>query len=139
MTVVGCPERPILGRVVTGVLAAWGAVWLVNRSLVRVEGRSMLPTLAPGDLVVTVPAVLPGVVRPGRIVVCGDPRSPERLILKRVVAIKDGRLLLHGDNETESTDSRVFGLVDRSEVRRVVVGQLRGRSHGGGSLGAGLG
>jgi nickel-type superoxide dismutase maturation protease len=128
-----------VGRVLKAVLAAWGAVWLVNRSLVRVEGRSMLPTLAPGDLVVTLPALLPGVVRPGRVVVCRDPRSPERVILKRVVAIEDGRLTLRGDNDAESTDSRVFGLVDRSDVRRVVVGQVLGRSHGAGALGGGFG
>lgn len=132
------------------LLTAWGLLWLVNRSLVRVEGRSMLPTLSPGELVVTVPAVIPGAVRPGRVVVCADPRAPERVVIKRVVALENGAVRLQGDNEAESTDSRVFGPVDRSGVRRVVVarvgvrragsGQPRDeRSHGGGSLGAGLG
>lgn len=103
---------------------AWLLAWVTNRSLVRVEGPSMLPTLAPGQRVVTVPASVPGLLRRGCVVVAEDPRSAERVIVKRVARLDRDGVWLEGDNPSLSTDSRAFGAVPRSAVRRVVVARL---------------
>lgn len=66
-----------------GATAAWAGALAVNRSLRRVRGTSMAPTLRPGDLLVVVPGPSP---RPGRVVVVRDPRAPDRVTVKRVVA-----------------------------------------------------
>jgi signal peptidase I len=106
---------------VAGIAAA---VWLLRRRAfpVRVTGRSMSPTLEPGDLV----AVTPLRRRPGRgeIVVLRRSEGPE--MIKRVAALGGetfgGRpvprrsLALSGDNRSESTDSREFGPVSEAEV-----------------------
>jgi nickel-type superoxide dismutase maturation protease len=87
---------------------------------VMIQGPSMVPTLAPGEVVTAVHRWRR--VRVGDVVVVRDPRVPTRWIVKRCVA-RRGRLLdLRGDNAAASTDSRDFGLVDVGEVRYVVVG-----------------
>jgi nickel-type superoxide dismutase maturation protease len=85
--------------------------WPLRR--VTVEGRSMEPTLLPGDRVLTVPVIRPVV---GDIVAVADPRQPERLIVKRVAAVSDLAVDVRGDAGS-STDSRVFGPVPRSSIR----------------------
>lgn len=115
----------------------------------------MLPTLAPGQLVVTIPAVVPGVVRRGSIVVVDDPRAEGRGMVKRVVRLGPDEAWVEGDNPSSSTDSRMFGSVPRSSIRRVVVARLPGwprpsgrdgspgghdhRSQGARPIGGGLG
>ena len=119
----------------------WAIAWAANRSLVRVEGESMRPTLAPGQLVATLPAWLPGALRPGRIVVARDPRDPDRSVIKRVERVEAGSVWLVGDNPIASTDSRFFGGVPTAAIRRVVVVRLppRQRSQGARPTGGGLG
>jgi len=80
------------------------AGWPLRR--VRVEGPSMLPTLAPGDRLLVVRTRRP---RVGDIVAVPDPRQPGRLLVKRVAARRQGLLELRGDNPAASTDSRDFG------------------------------
>ncbi|HEV2809995.1 MAG TPA: nickel-type superoxide dismutase maturation protease [Acidimicrobiales bacterium] len=86
---------------------------------VEVQGESMAPTLRPGDRMVAVRG-LPA--RKGDIVAARDPRTPSRMLVKRVAAIDaDRRLHLAGDDPSASTDSRRFGPVGRSDmVGRVV-------------------
>jgi nickel-type superoxide dismutase maturation protease len=76
----------------------------------------MLPTLEPGDrlLVVRLPRRWP--VRPGDLVALRDPRTPDRLLVKRVAAASSRRVTVAGDNAVESTDSRAFGPVDRAAI-----------------------
>jgi nickel-type superoxide dismutase maturation protease len=83
---------------------------------VVVEGRSMLPTLEPGDhlLVLRLPKRWP--LRPGQLVALSDPRDPGRLLVKRVAAIAANGVMVVGDNPAESTDSRTFGPVARAQV-----------------------
>lgn len=54
------PRPATVRRSVLAVAAVWAGALAVNRSLRRVQGPSMLPTLAPGDLVLTRP-LLPSV------------------------------------------------------------------------------
>lgn len=54
-------------------LLAWTVTWLVNRSLRRVEGCSMLPALWPEDLLLTVPPGLAGGLRRDDVVVADTP------------------------------------------------------------------
>lgn len=106
-----------------GVAAAlgWALLGLLRVAGVRrlvVEGRSMTPTLLPGDRLLVVPAPRP---RVGDLVVVPDPRHDPRLLVKRVVAIRSGTVELRGDNPDASTDSRDFGGVPMGMVRGRVV------------------
>ncbi|WP_165403788.1 nickel-type superoxide dismutase maturation protease [Egicoccus halophilus] len=97
-----------------------GVAWLLaltgNRSLVVVRGPSMLPRLWPGDRLLTVPAV--GPVRAGAVVVVRDPGEPDHLVVKRVAAVTGAGIDVRGDNPAASTDSRTWGPLPRSAVRR---------------------
>ena len=115
---------------VAAVLLAWGTTWSLNRSLVRMRGRSMQPTFAPGQLLVTVPVRAGGRwaarrLCPGRVVVVEDPLTPGHLVVKRLVA-RHGhgtteRVEVLGDNPAASTDSRHWGPLPVTAVRRVVL------------------
>ena len=111
----------------------------VRRSLLRVKGLSMRPTLRDGDLVATVP--LPPVrgegplhgrawetrrrlVRPGAIVVIVEPGNEGHLIIKRVATITPEGVDVIGDDPGWSIDSRTFGTVPHRDVRRLVVGRV---------------
>jgi signal peptidase I len=93
----------------TAALAAVG----VRRSLLRVRGLSMRPTLREGDLVVTAP--LPPIsgdgplhgaawearrrlVRPGSLVVLSEPGREQHLIIKRVTEVTPAGVEVIGDD-----------------------------------------
>jgi nickel-type superoxide dismutase maturation protease len=78
----------------------------------------MSPTLVPGDRLLVVRTRH---VRPGDLVAVPDPRHPGRTIVKRVDAVEGDAVTVLGDNVGASTDSRVFGPVDRRDVRGRVV------------------
>lgn len=77
----------------------------------------MRPTLEPADRVL----VLPLRARVGDVVAVRDPRSRDRIIVKRVHAIVEGALDVRGDNADASTDSRTFGVVAPGAVLGRVV------------------
>lgn len=112
----------------TGWLMAGAALgylgWQTLRHLdaVEVRGRSMVPTLEPGDrLLVETWSLGRRSLRVGDVVVAPDPREPSRELVKRIAAIGDGRVALRGDS-AKSTDSRRFGTVALADVRaRVAV------------------
>jgi nickel-type superoxide dismutase maturation protease len=88
------------------------------RARVAVEGRSMAPTLQPGDWLLSDPeAYRMRAPRIGELVLVPDPREAERLLVKRVVDRDTlGRLIVEGDDPSVSTDSRTFGALDPATV-----------------------
>jgi nickel-type superoxide dismutase maturation protease len=79
----------------------------------------MLPVLKPGDDVLIDPDAYrhdpPGL---GDIVITRHPLRSDVQLIKRVITVlDDGRLQLEGDNPSESTDSRSFGLVSPEHLR----------------------
>jgi nickel-type superoxide dismutase maturation protease len=110
---------PLARRVAVLVLMAVGTAAMF-RSVHRVEvvGDSMTPSLMPGDrlVVMSPPWWRPPWPVPGTVVAVRDPRLPQRLLIKRVVAVDRGAgtFEVTGDNPAASTDSRTFGPVPRS-------------------------
>lgn len=105
-------------RWTVGLVTAWAVALAVNRSLRRVRGRSMVPTLEQGDLVATLPVRMP---RRGEVVLVRDPRDSDgarggrgghdapRTQVKRVVGlpgevveVREGTLLIDGRRHREA-------------------------------------
>jgi nickel-type superoxide dismutase maturation protease len=107
---------PLLTVLVGGYLGALAA----DRSRIVVAGPSMAPTLLPGEVVLTVPAVGRW-LRAGQVVVLRDPGDPGHLVIKRLARIGQGRVWAVGDDPYRSTDSRTWGWLPVSAVRRRVV------------------
>ena len=127
------------GRFLAAAVATAIVTVGVRRSLVRVRGLSMRPTLRDGDLVVTLP-LLPAdvpdrfsglartvrtcLLRPGTVVVLSEPDDPTHLIIKRATEVSDDGVDVIGDDPGWSIDSRTFGTVPHRDVRRIVLGRL---------------
>ncbi|ELR96637.1 nickel-type superoxide dismutase maturation protease [Gloeocapsa sp. PCC 73106] len=97
--------------------------FLRQRSRLRVVGRSMLPTLQPGDeVLVNYRAYQRSLPQVGDIVVAWHPEKPRLRVIKRLTMIgEDGCCVLLGDNPEESTDSRYWGGVTLSHILAQVV------------------
>jgi phage repressor protein C with HTH and peptisase S24 domain len=71
----------------------------------------MSPTLWPGQLVVGVTFFRS--LTPGNIVIV-EHEGLEKI--KRIKSIQESKLFVEGDNKDFSTDSRHFGLINRTQV-----------------------
>lgn len=146
-----------LGWAAAATALGWAAALLLNRSLQRVEGPSMLPTLWDRDLLLAVPPAMAGGLRRDDVVVA---TTPSGRLVKRVAGLPgeavlageghrhaagrwhqqastgapgterrlfpdDDHLVLLGDHPAGSTDSRDFGPVPVSAVRRVALARVR--------------
>lgn len=133
------PAPPLrLGRIIFVIVAALvvGRTFILDFALV--SGRSMLPSLKPGDIVIVVKAAYGlrnpfesgyllrwGTPEPGAIVAALRPGA-EKIIIKRVVTENDSarsgqrgvqaEFFLIGDNRYESLDSREFGPVPMRDI-----------------------
>ena len=74
----------------------------------------MRPALQPGDRLLVVRRR----ARPGEVVAVRDPRQHDRVMVKRLTSGDRRTVIVHGDRQDASTDSRHFGAVPR----RLVVG-----------------
>ncbi|WP_072621178.1 nickel-type superoxide dismutase maturation protease [Spirulina major] len=98
------------------------SLWLLRRRRRwRVEGRSMLPLLEPGDEVLVNPrAYQQRSPQVGDIAIVQHPHRPALQMVKRVGEIlptpTGAEFWIYGDNPGESTDSRQFGPVARSHL-----------------------
>ena len=96
-------RRGALTWIVLAIAAAAAARrWL---DVVEVRGRSMAPTLLPGDRLLVVR--MTRAPRAGDVVLAPDPREPRRELVKRVADVGSGGIDLRGDNVAASTDARV--------------------------------
>jgi len=93
---------------------------LVPWHLARVDGPSMQPALAHGDLVLCRRVEGLG-VRPGQVVVVERPDVAGLLVVKRAVHRDRGGWWVEGDNGAHSHDSWVFGPVADEQVRSRVL------------------
>jgi nickel-type superoxide dismutase maturation protease len=100
----------VISLLARGVLVAWRRI-----DVVEVRGRSMAPTLQPGDRLLAVR--LDRAARAGDVVLAPDPRDPARELVKRVASIDAAGIRLRGDNPAFSTDARVFGAISPAAVR----------------------
>lgn len=75
----------------------------------RVTGKSMIPTLLPGQLVIGWHRKL----RKSDIVLA---RQAGREVVKRIKVVEDGKAYLVGDNVSESRDSRHYGPVEFQDI-----------------------
>ena len=83
----------------------------------RIAGRSMLPLLPEGALVVAVPVTATTVLKVGDVIAAHRPDRPQVELIKRISEIRGpGLYFLLGDNLPESTDSRHFGVVTHQQV-----------------------
>ena len=111
-------RRALRGAAVGLGLVACGRLVASRCRRVVVVGDSMRPALEPGDRLLVVRGGRP---RVGALVALADPRAPERVLVKRVLASDEHGIEVRGDNPTASTDSRHFGPVPpRALVGRVV-------------------
>lgn len=73
----------------------------------------MLPTLSPGDRLLVRRSRH---VHEGDIIAFADPQDPRRALVKRVSSIAGATIVVLGDNQGASRDSRTFGSVEMSQV-----------------------
>jgi nickel-type superoxide dismutase maturation protease len=103
------------GLVALAAIAALAGRWV---DIVEVRGRSMAPSLLPGDLLVVERWTYRGRrPRRGDVVLVRDPRSPRRELVKRITATDAGHVAVRGDAPDASTDSRTFGQLPVAAVR----------------------
>lgn len=85
----------------------------------KISGHSMSPTFSEGDNLIasSIPFLF---VKPkkGDVVVF---EKFNKIYLKRVKKIKDGKYFLVGDNKKDSQDSRRFGSVSFGQIRGKVI------------------
>ena len=108
-------EIPITG------IRGWLSILLGRRFGMRVEGDSMRPTLESGDRVLVDPKTA---IKAGDIVLAVHPFRSLQMI-KRLRSIEpDGRIFLVGDNPEASSDSKVFGTIQRKHLLGKIVSRL---------------
>ena len=109
------------------------AIKLLFIDLMITQGRSMLPTLKPGSLLVVNKAAygfrIPGAgiylfhwanPKPGDLVVFYTPLG-ERAVKRCYFINEEGDFFVRGDNDLESFDSRSYGLVPMDHILGKVV------------------
>lgn len=86
-----------------------------------IHGNSMLPIYKHGDTVfVSSLPYLFSAPKIDDIVVCLDPRD-KRILIKRIKKVKDNKYFIAGDNQLESTDSKSFGMINKSNILAKVI------------------
>lgn len=80
----------------------------------RVEGTSMSPSIVAGSMVV-------GIKKTPNINDIVIARVKNKEVIKRVRSIDNDAVFLVGDNSLESTDSREYGSINKSDILAVVM------------------
>jgi nickel-type superoxide dismutase maturation protease len=82
----------------------------------KINGHSMEPTLKENQIVLA--STLPySFSKPkiGDIIALKDPRD-EKILIKRITKIENKTYFVMGDNMSDSTDSRQFGMIKRDQI-----------------------
>ena len=89
-----------------------------RKKRLRVVGRSMLPLLKPGEEILFDSYIYrKSSPQINDIIVAIHPNRPNMTIVKRIDSIeRDGKYFLLGDNPRESTDSRHWGAIEKSNI-----------------------
>lgn len=104
--------------VLIAVIIVLVVIWIRYVEVLRVVGRSMLPTLKDRDLVVILKCHYKIAVHD---VVCVYDKNG-KILIKRVSGISESSIFVLGDNALESRDSRDFGwLSKRNIIGKVIV------------------
>lgn len=98
------------------------ATGLIPLGIAVVSGASMVPAYLDGDRLLV---RYGGRVRTGDAVLARDPRSPERILVKRAARREPGGWWLLADNPYAPGDSRQFGVVPDELVLGRVLLRLR--------------
>ncbi len=81
----------------------------------------MMPTISEGDLIIYKPYKdKEDLLFEGSLVVVKYPINKKKLIIKRIAKIDSSKIMLLGDNQSKSTDSRQFGEINKSQIQGVV-------------------
>lgn len=85
----------------------------------KISGHSMSPKFLEGDnvLVSSIPFIF-AKPKKGDVVIF---EKYNRIYLKRIGKIKEGKYFLKGDNRKDSLDSRRFGSVYREQIKGKVI------------------
>jgi nickel-type superoxide dismutase maturation protease len=121
--------RGLIGPLVACLGVAAVALAWRRLDVVEVRGRSMGPTLLPGDRLLAVR--LQREPRAGEIVLAQDPRDRGRELVKRVTSVDASGVRLRGDDPAFSTDARVFGAIAAGDVRWRIVARYWPMSRAG--------
>lgn len=132
-----------IGKIISMLIIAFLAALFIRAFVIEgfaVQGASMEPTIQNGDYIfVWKLGYIFHEPQRGDIVVA-TPRQYSQKVVKRVIVLpyesyqkddgtKDnidpGEYFLVGDNMVESIDSRVFGPVDRWDIKGRVIGDIR--------------
>jgi signal peptidase I len=103
--------RALIWIFATIAVVATARRWL---DIVEVRGRSMAPTLLPGDRLLVARAR----PRAGDVVLAPDPRMDTRELIKRVATVTPESVVLRGDNSVASTNATVAA--DRVRWRAIL-------------------
>ena len=116
------------GRLIP-LATAWELVlWrLGRRRRYQVAGRSLHPDLRNGESVLAKPLMMAAPLLVGDIVVARHPYQAGLLLVKRVEKCEAGRVTLSG-NQPDSTDSRQFGSLPRSDILAKAVATIPKRA-----------
>ena len=82
----------------------------------KIIGESMWPTLSDGkNVLVNRIAYLFNIPKVNDIVACRDPRD-NKILIKRILKKENGKYFVLGDNKKASTDSRIFGMIEKKSI-----------------------
>ena len=113
-------KSPHIVRRLLRVSVVYQSAAFLTAGRVRIVGRSMLPTLSPGERVLFDRlAYRLEMPRKGDIVLARHPARPGVRLIKRVGernGLAPDEFWLLGDNAEESTDSRTLGPFSREDV-----------------------
>lgn len=82
----------------------------------KVSGHSMSPTLKEdSEVFVNRCAFVFRNPQKNTIIALKDPRDG-KVLLKRITKVEKGKYFVEGDNKKHSTDSRDFGMIEKSDI-----------------------